>query len=109
MLGFKRWLAVAAVAVGFAVATASPASAANPYPHLNTGFVPGGYFPRPLPPRIDFDYVVIYKASIFSPWRAYGKFETLHQARHAEQRLALFGCATRIERVRDYHSGWFGW
>lgn len=113
MIGFKRWLAVAAVAVGFAVSGASTATAAPP--QFNGGYLSNGYVPKPFPnpgpfpPRVDFDYVVIYKASIFSPWRSYGKFETYHQARYAEQRLALFGYATRIERVRDFRGGWHGW
>jgi hypothetical protein len=121
---FKKTLAVLAVAVGFGV-FAGQATASDPrvQPQFIGGYTPkpfpypnpGPFPPRPLPfpypgpfpPRVDFDYVVVYKPSIFSPWRVYGKFETLNQARFAERRLEAFGLPARTERVRDF--GGIGW
>jgi hypothetical protein len=55
---------------------------------------------------VDFDYVVLYKASIFSPVLTYGKFETLNGARIAALKLEQFGFPTKVVRVRDFNNGW---
>jgi hypothetical protein len=122
---FRNWLAAAVVAGFGGTASAQyPVRGAAYYPtpqpavrsvypatvqpgvkvFPNTGGIP---VPVPVVPRVDFDYVVIYKPSIFTPWRAYGTYETQHQAQHAARRLEFAGVAVRIERVRD--RGLFGW
>ena len=81
--------------------TAQPSILPYPYP-----FPYPGPFPKPFP-RVDHDYVVFYKPSIFSGWRVYGKFETRNGAQIAALKLERFGTPTRIERVRGF--GGIGW
>jgi hypothetical protein len=116
-------LAVAAAVVGLGVA-AQTASAAGPvkvqptimpYPKPYPQPLPYPYpYPQPFPnpgpfppPRVDYDYVVLYKPSFFSPVKVYGRYETRFQAQYAAQRLERNGFPTRIERFRD--NGWYGW
>ena len=120
MRQFTKWLAAVAVVASVGVAAQS-ASAAGPvkvfptYPNYPTYPVPfpnPGPFPRPLPfpvppPRIDFDYAVLYKPSFFSGVQVYGRYETLHQAQTIARRLEFKGFPTRIERYRD--NGLYGW
>ena len=121
MSGVTRWVA-AAVAVGFAGAASAadpvrpagffggyfPGNGWNPYPYPYPN--PGPFPPRPVPfpPRVDFDFVVVYKTSPFAPARVYGRFETSRSAQAAAFRLEAFGYATRIVPVRDYDNG-FAW
>jgi len=108
---FTKMMAATAVVVGLGFAGSATANAAHP-PQVvvNPSFAPYPFpypypFPGPFPfPRVDYDYVVFYKPSIFAPWQVYGKFETLHKAQITALRLQQFGTATRIERVRG-----FGW
>jgi hypothetical protein len=110
--------AAAAVGIGFAAQTASahpPVVVGRPlivtYP---TYPVPSYYPPLatyptyPLVPRIDHDYVVLYRPSILGGWVSYGRFETFRGAQIAERRLGLQGVPSRIVRVRDYN-GVFPW
>src|SRR5438445_3814200 len=90
MSSLPRWFAVAAVAVGMGFAStaeAAPPPVVKVQPtvgggylpgyvpggyvpgYIPGGYIPGGYIPQPLPPRVDYDYVVIYQPSIFAPWR----------------------------------------
>jgi hypothetical protein len=119
MSGFKRWAAAAAVAVGFAGTAAAadpvrgtgffggffPGGGWNPYPFPN----PGPFPPRPVPfpPRVDFDFVVVYKTG-FGPSRVYGRFENFRTAQAAAFRLEAFGYPTKIVPVRDFNNG-FRW
>ena len=104
--------AAAVVGIGFA---AQSASAAPPsvivYPTVRPYSPPVVVAPRPLVypvPRIDHDYVVLYRPSILGGWVSYGRFETFRGAQIAERRLALSGMPSRIVRVRD-HNGVFPW
>ena len=112
MTRLTKWLTAAAVmaGVGFTAqaASAHPTVVVQPtiLPYPN----PGPFPPRPYPPgpRIDLDYMVLYKPTFFGGWQRYGKFETHHSAEHALRRLEWQGYAARIVRVRDYHGG-IGW
>ncbi len=105
MRRFTKILAVAVAVAGLGFAS-STANAAEP----GLRYYPTIHNPGPFPIQsVDYDYLVIYKPSIFSPWRVYGKFETLPEARFAERRLEWQGFAVGVERVRDYHGGWHRW
>lgn len=86
--------AVAAVAVGFG---AQAATAGEP------GFAPGGSASGFHPPRGDCDFVVYVARQHrgHAHWEWYGRYDTLHEARHAEHRLEHEGFRVRIEEVRD--------
>lgn len=125
MTMLKRWLAAGVAAVGFAgTAAAGPVHpvqkggvivfptfpAPQPFPFPN----PGPFPPRPLPfpqpfpnpPRVDFDFVVVYKPTFFGGPVVFGKFETRRGAEAAAFRLELQGFPTKIVPVRDFNNGW---
>jgi hypothetical protein len=87
--------ALAAAAVGFGAQAATAGE-----PRFAPGEVPAGFHP----PRADFDYVVLIRRH-HGGWERYGRYETLHQARHVERRLEREGFCVRIEEVRD-HRRW---
>ena len=110
MTRFTKLLAVAAV-LGGLVGFAGTASAHPPKVVIVPGITPKPFpFPNPgpFPPRVDFDFVVLYKPSIFAPSIVFGKFETLNGARIAALRLESFGFPVKIVPVRDFNNG-FRW
>jgi hypothetical protein len=94
MTRIMKWLAAVVGGLG---ALAPVASAAGP-----VGPGAAWHNPGPFPPRVDYDYVVMVHHT-FRGWTFHGKYETLHQARIAEQSLERLGYRVRVETVRDYH------
>jgi hypothetical protein len=82
-------VAVAAIGFGTQAASAGP-------PVLVT---PGTVTVLPAAP-VCGGYLVLFKRHHHSPWEVYGRFESLHAARHAERRLERDGFHVRIEEVR---------
>jgi len=120
MTRLTKCLVAAGVVAGFAF-TAQSASAhpptvivsptVAPYPTYYTPR-PALYPPlvvNPILPRIDYDYLVLYRPTPFGGWRVYGKFETRHGAEHAERRLECQGIPSRIVRTVDYYDGGYRW
>ncbi len=84
--------AVAMVAVGFG---AQAATAGEPVLVPHGGPASGFHHPR-----VDCDFVVFIQHR-HGHWERYGRYDTLHEAQHAERRLEHEGYRVRIEEVRD--------
>jgi hypothetical protein len=105
-----KWLVAAAAVGGVGLAAGSAAAA---YPPVVVTPAPVVVVRPPVvvappvivAPRVDTDYVVLYRACAHDPWVSYGKFETLHQARHLERSLERSGYQVVIRPVRDHHHG----
>jgi hypothetical protein len=89
--------AVGAVAIGFGGQAALAGEPVMVQPGTPNAF---------YPPRVDYDYIVLVKRGYHGPWEFYGRYETLHAARHAERRLERDGFRVRIEEVRERHHHW---
>ena len=88
--------AVTATAVGFG---GQAAMAGEPGRGSIGGPVSG--FHPPQGPDYDFVVYVAVRHRDHIHWERYGRYETYHEARHAERRLEREGYRVRIEEVRD--------